>query len=401
MQTRETGSQLKLITRYGTVHFDTDPRGAQIIVDGQVLVGPNEESIKTPATVQLIEGRRDFILHIEDSNDEIGYVDVLGTTVNIFRNMTPGTKEEWAVPKPQIYRQPKLHNDSNVVLTYPKTGVLMVYSFPDGAYLYVNGKYVGEAPLAVTDVPAGVATVIWKMPGMMDEGKIVDIVEGTWSETFATMRPVLPKLSTSSDNYMDYKNTDYQNTDNKIEGDIMNTMQQIQYPSGSMGNVTITSYPEGATVCIDGSVLIDQLGTPIITPVTLTLPEGDHAIALELDGYYTGYEYIYMYPSAELSTSTNLAKMAYMSTIRSMQYNIIGDTIVDTYPQGANIYIDGYLLADTNMTPILTPATISLYMGYHDLRFALDGFYDEFWSVYTIPGDTQYIYRNFNVARSC
>lgn len=88
--------------------------------------------------------------------------------------------------------------------------------------------------------------------------------------------------------------------------------------------------------------------------------------------------------------------------IESMQENVLGNAVITTYPAGAKIYIDGSLAVDTGtMEPITTPVDISLYMGYHDLRFALEGFYDEFWGIYTNPGDTQYVHRYFNIARSC
>jgi hypothetical protein len=75
----------------GTVHFDSDPRGAMIYIDGQILVDPyTEEAIRTPASVLLIEGRRDFVLRAEGYEDEFGYVDVFpGTSVNIYRRLRP------------------------------------------------------------------------------------------------------------------------------------------------------------------------------------------------------------------------------------------------------------------------------------------------------------------------
>ena len=45
----------------GVVRFDSQPRGADIIVDGQILINPDtEESVKTPATVSLYEGQSRF-----------------------------------------------------------------------------------------------------------------------------------------------------------------------------------------------------------------------------------------------------------------------------------------------------------------------------------------------------
>lgn len=274
----------------GIVFFDTQPHGAQIIVDGQILIDPDtEESLRTPERVLLFEGRRDFILRLEGHNDQIGYVDVFpGVTVNIFRNLTPGTKEEWAIPEPQIF------------LTSPNTGIIRIYSFPDGADIYVNRRYMGKAPLVVTDVPAGVATVIFRMPGMMEEEKIVDIIEGAWSDTYATMRPVLPTLQSYYQNEME-KNNETVN---------MNIMQEPFYPqspeipcafpekpgeTATQGSIVMTTYPPGSTIIMDGKIIIDlDTGEYLRTPIQLVLTMGYHDFIFQLEGFYDEYggEYI-------------------------------------------------------------------------------------------------------------
>ena len=108
--------------KMGIVMFDSEPRGAEIIVDGQILIDPNtEEAIRTPASVELLEGRHDFLMRLRGSNDTTGYVDIYpGTTVDIFRNFEPGIPGGGEKPEPQLW----LSQD---------TGVIEVYSDPDGA----------------------------------------------------------------------------------------------------------------------------------------------------------------------------------------------------------------------------------------------------------------------------
>lgn len=279
---------------YGIVFFDTQPHGAKIYVDGQLLIDPGTgESLKTPERVLLIEGRRNFTFVLEGHKDLSGYVDVIaGTTVNIFRNMEPGKSEEgWGEPEPQIF------------LTAPNTGVLRVYSFPDGADgadVYVNRRYIGKAPLVVTDVPAGIATVKWKMTGMMDEEKIVDIVEGAWSDTYSTMRPVLPKLQSYYQNEAEIMN----------ETANMNIMQEPFYPespeipcafpekpgeTATQGSIVITTYPPGGTIIMDGKTVIDlDTGEPLRTPIQLVLTMKYHDFIFQLEGFFDEYggEYI-------------------------------------------------------------------------------------------------------------
>ena len=174
----------------GIVHFDSQPRGADIIVDGQILIDPDtEESIKTPATTSLYEGRHDFILRLHRSNDATGYVDVYpGTRVDIFRNFEPGTPGGEEKPEPQIW------------LGY-ETGMIRVYSFPDGASIYIDDNPVRDssgqivkAPVVITDVPAGARQVTFMMPGYMEETKIVDVEPNAWSDVYATMRLAFPKF---------------------------------------------------------------------------------------------------------------------------------------------------------------------------------------------------------------
>lgn len=170
--------------QYGTVYFDSNPRNARIYVDGQVLTDPDSgEDLRTPAKALLYEGRHDFNMVLEGHEDASGYFDIfVGVSVNVYKNLKPGKSEEgWGEPQPQIWLS-------------QQTGTLKVYSFPDGANVYIDGKLIGSTPIIVTDVPAGARRVTFKMPGMMDEEKIVDIHPGAWSEVDATMRPTLPKF---------------------------------------------------------------------------------------------------------------------------------------------------------------------------------------------------------------
>lgn len=75
--------------KFGTVHFDSYPKGADIYVDGSILINEEtEESIKTPTTVKLIEGRHDIVYRLHGANDISFYVDVLpDTNVNIHKNI--------------------------------------------------------------------------------------------------------------------------------------------------------------------------------------------------------------------------------------------------------------------------------------------------------------------------
>lgn len=180
----------------GTVFFDTQPHGAKIYVDGQLLIDPDtEESLRTPERVLLFEGRRNYTFVLEGHEDASGYVDVYpGATVNIFKNMKPGESEEgWGEPEPQIW----LSNLSN-----QNTGMIRVYSEPYGADVYIDGNPVRDqsgnivkTPVIITDVPAGARQVTFRMSGHLEEMKIVDVHPGSWSSVTATMRPDYSKYA--------------------------------------------------------------------------------------------------------------------------------------------------------------------------------------------------------------
>lgn len=238
--------------QYGLVYFDSDPHGANIFVDGQVLVDPDSgENLRTPAKSLLYEGRHDFTMTLEGHEDTSGYFDVfVGVTVNVYKRLKPGVSEEgWGKPQPQIYlnqqeqiqkiyeqmqqlnqqiqqiyqqtqqaqqqqtrqlnQQNKLYQPQQRQQTQ-QTGVLKAYSFPDGAEVYIDERpamtpegQIAKTPVTITNVPAGARQVTFKMPGHIDEMKLVDIEAGAWSEVSATMRPVIPKLEKKLENMED------------------------------------------------------------------------------------------------------------------------------------------------------------------------------------------------------
>lgn len=232
-----------------TVYFDSDPHGAHIYVDGQILSDPDTgEDLRTPTKAILYEGRRNYTISLEGYEDVSDYVDVFaGVTVNIFRNMEPGTSEEgWEEPEPQIF------------LTAPNTEVL-------------SSKMLS--------------------------------VEGAWSDTYYTMRPILPKLQSYYQNEVEIMN----------ETTNMNMMQEPFYPespeipcafpekpgeTATQGSIVMTTYPLGGTIIMDGKTVIDlDTGDPITTPVQLVMSFGFHDLRFHLDGFFDEFAGVYITPA--------------------------------------------------------------------------------------------------------
>lgn len=360
----------------GTAIFDSDPHGAYIYVNGQLLVDPDtEEPLRTPARALLVEGRVDYTISIEGYEDASGYVDIFpGVTVNVYKRLKQGTSEGgWGQPEPQIWLS-------------QQTGTLKVYSYPDGAYVFIDGRLAGKVPTTVSNVPSGTRRLTFKMPGMMDEEKTVDIHPGAWSKIDATMRPLLPSLKS------------YQSISSTYE---VKTMQT--------GNLNIVTNPSGAKIFVDSVMK----GT---TPAKLTLDVGYHYIVLEKEGYFKDYSRIYIYPKADLELSQNLSGLPYpqyasgqmqkyiksyfmSDAIKSLQGPAMGTVVITTYPEGATIEMDGKMVIDVGTKEILkTPVQMDVGMGQHNFVFRLEGYCNEFETVYILPGTgATYINKTFYI----
>lgn len=68
-------------------------------------------------------------------------------------------------------------------------------------------------------------------------------------------------------------------------------------------------------------------------------------------------------------------------------YSSRGDISIDSDPQGATIYFDGYALSDENGNVLVTPSTIVGVMdGIHEIQISLDKYYSKKIFVDAIPG---------------
>jgi hypothetical protein len=74
-----------------------------------------------------------------------------------------------------------------------------------------------------------------------------------------------------------------------------------------------------------------------------------------------------------------------------------GYLTVETYPDSARIYIDNVLVLDEKGQPTLSPVTLEMSVGYHDIRLELDGYFDEFDGQYIMQNRNVSIYHNFNI----
>jgi hypothetical protein len=74
-----------------------------------------------------------------------------------------------------------------------------------------------------------------------------------------------------------------------------------------------------------------------------------------------------------------------------------GYLTIETYPDSARIYIDNVLVLDEKGQPALSPVTLVMSVGYHDIRLELEGYFDEFDGQYIMKNETVTIFHNFNI----
>jgi hypothetical protein len=333
--------------QFGIVRFDSQPHGAYIYVDGQILVDPDtEEALRTPARTLLYEGRRDFTFTLEGHEDASGYVDVLpGVTVNIFRNLKVGKSEGgWGEPQPQIYldeqsmlshkktsEYPQVPDD---IYQYPQYHYEDIHQYPQRPYLgsivtntrpanvdvYLDGQpvldssgQIAKTPSVLSGIAEGVHMVTFRKEGYNDTTIHVDVAEKSYSDAYAILNPSqmmrYPKMLSAS-----YQDLSYQD----LRENEVRTMKSIK-PLG-----------------------IEELQQPI--------------------------------------------------------FEVAGDVVITSYPSGAKIYMDGRLVIDADTKePILTPTVLAMYMGLHNLKFTMPGYCDKYDVIYVSPGGTQYLNETLNI----
>src|SRR5262249_36680954 len=206
-------------------------------------------------------------------------------------------------------------------------GELKLTSAPSGAQIQIDGR--GEAnwktPFTASALVAGPHNVTFKKQGYATETRIVDVASGKKAFVNAQLRP-------------------------------------------TTGRLAISSEPEGAVIVLDGK------DTGKITPVQLTIEQGQHTLALRKDGY------------RELATSVNLRPgemFNYSPTLKPIDQEglarlrgiFTGSNASDrvtihvrTNPKGAVLLINGH------PAPKVTPLRIPLLPGKYEIELQMDGY---------------------------
>ncbi len=331
------------------------PEGAQVFVDGKLrgmapcsvfdlAAGTHLVHVEAPshvsedAFVKLEAGayvQKSFMLPVEKGlvlvkttpvGADVKYNGVsLGTTPLLVTTLASGRKHtlELALNGYQTKRidvqtdgrHPLVREESLAL----DSGVVDCTTEPAGATVLVNGVERGVTPIKLTNVPKGVATILFRLAGYREESRELRLAPGD-NQTLAVQLKGLP------------------------------------------AKLTVVSTPDQARVFVDD----DYQGK---TPVTVSaLKAGTHKIRLELAGH------------APLVREVRLGN-GEAKTEEFRLENVLGRIEIATTPAGAKISLDGKAVGTTrsqggNVARSQILALEGIPAGEHSVLVHLDGYQD-------------------------
>ena len=292
---------------------------------------------------------------------------------------------------------PQTISESCTVVVNPTvtTGSISFASSPSGADIYLDGTLqTAKTPATITSVSAGVHTYLLRLAGYNDASGTVTVTAGQIASVSVTLVSspgsiIFTSTPSGADIYLDnvlqtaktpatitsvsagshayiLRLTGY----NDATGTVTVTAGQASNVSVTLtpvvttGNITFSSTPSGANIYIDNVLQIPT------TPATITgVSAGSHNYILRLSGYSD-------------ATGTVTVTAGQTSSVTVTLTPITGSISFSSTPSGANIYLDGTLVA-------LTPATITgVSAGSHTYRLSLTGYNDATGSITVTAGQT-------------
>ncbi|MDK2950918.1 MAG: hypothetical protein PWQ77_583 [Kosmotogales bacterium] len=378
-----------------------------ILPDGQVqLLFPNaydsnnfalaNTRIKVPTNNQynLMVGPSDSgkeILQIIASTTPLGFLSDLTTQFNSSPFPSPDQSAENFVQNIVI---PSLQGKNYAVNsifffanTYPKTGKISVSSNPSGASIYVDGIYVGNAPVT-TSIDTGNHYVVGYLNGQ-SKSQMINVNSGQTANVFLQFSQQTATLNVNSnpsgaDVYIDnqYKGQSpvsislnpgtytlklqkagYETYNEQFNLSTTLTKNINLTPTVKNYDISFSSNPSGAKIYINNQ----YKGT---TPKSLTLEEGNYTARLSMNGYEDYTETI--------NLDRNISRNITLTPIQQ-NYNLS----VSSNPSGASIYLNNSYYGQT-------PMTVSLIEGNYNLQLQMNG-YDNY---------TETINLNRNISRN-
>jgi hypothetical protein len=282
-------------------------------------------------------------------------------------------------------------------------GTLIVISSPSGALVTVDGTMGQQAPWTYADIPAGSHVVRAFLSGYVPYLTLVDVPAGDTITVNAPLAPLsrIGALQVKSspggaDIYVDgfYSGSTATSIGNLAAGSHFVTLRlagykdwlgTVEIPENSVafidaqlevasaattGDILISSNPPGASVFNDG---VYQGNTQPGDALDLTgLLPGSHTILLQLQNFQ---DY-----STQVQVQAGRVSIVNAELIPATTPSQSGSLLINSNPQGANVFLDN---ACVGITPLTIP---SVSAGSHALLLRLAGYTDYSTTLTISPG---------------
>ncbi|MCX7812407.1 MAG: PEGA domain-containing protein [Pseudothermotoga sp.] len=277
----------------------------------------------------------------------------------------------------------------------PRTGVVQLESNPTGAYVYVDGRYLGRTPARVElDEGQHFATFY------LQDQVIVEtffVTEGrTIVVTANFLRKTMLNIQTTPPGAQIYLNGSYVGVSPlQIEVQpgthtILATrpgyepeQRSVTIALGETKTVSMALSPERATLIvftnpIGASIYINTQyrGTTTSAGLSLSLTPATYTIVARMSGYQDASVTVTLSPGETRSVTLNLAP-----AVRKGTLNIF------TNPVGASIYVDGTYVGTARATGL----SVQVDPGPHTIIATMDGYQDTTVTVSVASGETKRI----------
>ncbi len=221
---------------------------------------------------------------------------------------------------------------ANLVPSPRETGSLSITSSPDGADIYVDGRYGGSTPAVVPGLAPGSHTVRVQKVGYDEFISTVTVYAGQRVQVPVTFSPA----------------------------------------PANIGAIEVSSDPAGASLSLDGHYmgLTPVSGSYDLTSVT----PGLHTIQLTLDDYQTFTQTVKVTPGRIVTLNAQLSPIP-----PGPVKDTTGQIVVTSSPAGANVFLDDDFRG-------ISPLTLAdIPDGSHIVKVRMDGYTDQT-QVVTVTG---------------
>jgi len=192
---------------------------------------------------------------------------------------------------------------SEVVLSLAETGVLIVRTKPEAAMIYIDDKQFGVSPVTARNLSGGKHRVSVRKKGYGETVQVAEVMAGKKTEALVSLN-ALP------------------------------------------GTLVVNTTPSGADIIIDGR----KIGR---SPLEKKVAAGKYLVKASLDGYFAGESEATIEPGKKTGLSLDLKTPGYL--------------VVDTDPEGAEIWIDGKKFGKS-------PVRIKSRAGRYKIKAFMEGY---------------------------